>query len=280
MFSRTIWYIYSNSDFLIAGRVLGKEALGNYTLAFELASLPLEKVVSMIPQIAYPTFSQVQQDKEKVRHYFLKTSRLVALIVFPLFLGLFLVAKDLILLVLTSKWAAAINPLKTLCLMSILRSMAVLSAPLTNALGMPGIALFNSLLCALFMPAAFWVGARSGIEGISLAWLLVYPFLFLIMLWNSIRIIRISMKEYWTNLLPVMEGSLVMALLVFGLKYIMGQRLFFSEKWASSLLLFPGLGQWFRLVFTCLFGAFGYLAFLWMVHRSLLNELWGFARRD
>jgi teichuronic acid exporter len=280
MFSRTLWYIYSNSDFLIAGRVLGKEAQGNYTLAFELASLPLEKVVSLIPQIAYPTFSQVQEDKEKVRHYFLKTSRLVALIVFPLFLGLFLVAKDLILLVLTNKWAAAINPLKTLCLMSILRSMAVLSAPLTNALGMPGIASFNSLLCALFMPAAFWVGARFGIEGISLAWLLVYPFLFLFMLWNSIRIIRISMKEYWTNLLPVVEGSLVMAILVFGLKYIMGQRLFFSKKWASSLLLFPGLGSWFRLSFTCLFGAIVYLAFLWMAHRSLLNELWEFMRRD
>jgi teichuronic acid exporter len=297
MFSRTLWYIYSNSDFLIAGRVLGKEALGNYTLAFELASLPLEKVVSLIPQIAYPTFSQVQQDEEKIRHYFLKTSRLVALIVFPLFLGIFLVAKDLILLVLTSKWAAAINPLKTLCLMSILRSMAVLSAPLTNALGRPGIALFNSCLCALFMPVAFWVGARSGIEGISLAWLLVYPFLFLIMLWNSIRIVRISMKEYWTNLLPVVEGSVVMTLLVFGLKYIetvigyrlsviskdsyqMGHRLFFSGKWAASLLLFPGFGPWFRLFFTCLFGAIGYLAFLWMAHRPLLNELWEFARRD
>jgi len=280
MFSRTLWYIYSNSDFLIAGRVLGKEALGNYTLAFEMASLPLEKVVSLIPQIAYPAFSQVQQEEEKVRHYFLKTSRLVAMVVFPLFLGIFLVAKDLILLVLTSKWAAAINPLKTLCLMSILRSLAVLSAPLTNALGRPGIALFNSLLCTLFMPVAFWVGARFGIEGISLAWLLVYPFLFLIMLWNSIRIIRIPMKEYWSNLLPVMEGSLAMSLVVFGLKYGMGRRLFLPEKWAAALLLFPGLGAWFRLISVCLFGAFGYLAFLWTAHRSLLDELWGFVRRD
>jgi len=287
MFSRTLWYIYSNSDFLIAGRVLGKEALGNYTLAFELASLPLEKVVSLIPQIAYPTFSQVQQDPEKVRHYFLKTSRLVALIVFPLFLGIFLVAKDLILLVLTSKWAAAIYPLKILCLMSILRSMAVLSAPLTNALGRPGIALFNSFLCTLFMPVAFWLGSGFGIEGISLAWLLVYPFLFLIMLWNSIRIIRISMKEYFTNLLPVAEGSVVMALLVFGLQLwsqgTMGQvgkgTKFLPFCASVPLNLCPCL-KWFRFSFTCLAGAIGYLGFLWIAHRSSLNELWEFMKRD
>ncbi|MEW5804342.1 MAG: lipopolysaccharide biosynthesis protein [bacterium] len=264
MLSRTLWYIYSNSDFLIAGRILGKEALGNYTLAFEMASLPLEKVVSLIPQIAYPTFSQVQKEEEKVRHYYLKTIRLVALVVFPLFLGLFLVAQDFILLVFTGKWSAAIEPLRILCLMSILRSMAVLGAPLTNALGRPGIALFNSFLCALSLPAAFWVGARSGIRGISLAWLFVYPVLFLFMTWNSTRIIHISAKEYWTNLLPVMEGSLVMAIFVYGLR----------------LWFLTDFGPWFRLILTCLTGALGYLIFLWVAHRSLLKELWEFARRD
>ncbi|MEW6379745.1 MAG: lipopolysaccharide biosynthesis protein [bacterium] len=264
MLSRILWYAYSNSDFIIAGRVLGKEALGNYTLAFEMASLPLEKVVSMIPQIAYPTFSQVQQEEEKVRHYYLKTSRLVALIVFPLFLGLFLVAEDLILLVLTRKWAAAIGPLKVLCLMSVLRSLAVLGAPLTNALGRPGIALFNSLLCALILPPAFWLGAGYGIQGISLAWLIVYPFLFLVLTWNSIRIIRISLREYWLNLVPVIEGSLLMVLLIFGLR----------------LWFLSALGPWFRFFLTCFFGAFGYLAFLWMANRSLLEEMWEFIRRD
>ncbi|MCL6582623.1 MAG: lipopolysaccharide biosynthesis protein [bacterium] len=264
MLSRLLWYAYSNSDFLIAGRLLGKEALGYYTLAFEMASLPLEKVVSMIPQIAYPTFAQVQHEEERVRHYFLKTCRLVALIVFPLFLGLFLVAEDLIRLVLTGKWAAAIGPLKILCLMSILRSLAVLGAPLTNALGRPNIALLNSLLCALILPPTFWVGARFGIQGISLAWLIAYPFLFLIITSNSIHTIRITLREYWLNLLPVIEASLFMLLVIFGL-----QSLFWSA-----------LTLWFRLFLTCFLGAVCYVGILWLANRSLLEELLEFIRRD
>ena len=41
--SRMLWHFYSNSDYLIAGKFLGKTLLGYYSIAFQLASLPGKK---------------------------------------------------------------------------------------------------------------------------------------------------------------------------------------------------------------------------------------------
>src|SRR5437660_489319 len=45
------WYAYSNADFTIAGRVLGKATLGIYTLAWTLANAPGEKITTLIMRV-------------------------------------------------------------------------------------------------------------------------------------------------------------------------------------------------------------------------------------
>ncbi len=43
-FSSLLWFIYSNSDFAIVGKLAGGTALGYYALAFQLISLPVQKL--------------------------------------------------------------------------------------------------------------------------------------------------------------------------------------------------------------------------------------------
>ena len=52
----------SQTDVLIAGRMLGKDALGQYSLALQLATLPMQKAMSVINQVTFPLFSR-SQDK-------------------------------------------------------------------------------------------------------------------------------------------------------------------------------------------------------------------------
>ena len=46
--ARLSWYVYSVSDFTVAGRVLGEAPLGAYTLVWTLAHAPLEKPTTMV----------------------------------------------------------------------------------------------------------------------------------------------------------------------------------------------------------------------------------------
>jgi O-antigen/teichoic acid export membrane protein len=45
---RVAWYSYMNADFVVIGRVLGQAALGSYTLGWEIATVPVERVSALV----------------------------------------------------------------------------------------------------------------------------------------------------------------------------------------------------------------------------------------
>src|SRR2546425_8629430 len=97
---RLAWYVYSNADFLVAGRILGKVALGLYEVGWNLANVPIEKITSLVGQVTPAVFSAVQRDHAALRRYLLRVTEGLALITFPASLGLALVAPDFVLLTL------------------------------------------------------------------------------------------------------------------------------------------------------------------------------------
>ena len=85
---RVLWFLYSQADIVIAGRLLGKELLGIYSVSMHLASLPVQRVMSILNNVAFPAFASIQQDRAQVKAAVLKMVRLVSLIGFPVTWGL------------------------------------------------------------------------------------------------------------------------------------------------------------------------------------------------
>src|SRR6059036_3011709 len=131
----------------MAGRILGKAALGLYNVGWTLASVPVDKVATLVGQVTPAFFSAVQTDRAAIRRYLLGITEGIALITFPISLGLALVARDFVLAVLGAKWEPAIAPLRLLA-------------------------------AAVVMPISFYVGGqRWGTVGLAIAWVLVDPLL-------------------------------------------------------------------------------------------------------
>jgi O-antigen/teichoic acid export membrane protein len=212
--SKILWYGSSNADFLVVGRLLGATQLGYYSLAFQFSSLPLDKIVSVVTQVAFPSFSALQNDGSTLRRYYLKLVSLVALATFPMFMGLFLVADSGVRLALTDKWVAIIFPLQILCVVSCLRAIETLNTPLLLARGRSGIVLFNNVLQVVVLPAGFLIGARYGLGGVAIAWLLAWPVLFAVVTYQTIGVAGLKVKDYLGALLHPVTGSAVMVALV------------------------------------------------------------------
>jgi len=258
--SRILWHFYSNSDYLIAGKFLGKTLLGYYSLAFQLASLPNEKLISLIGQIIFPLFSKVQDEEKILRNYFLKAVRLTAFIVFPIFTGMYLVAELAIVLLLSEKWIPMILPFKILCLIAALRAIDAFNSRLVYATGHPGIDLSNTAICSLIMPLGFLIGSKYGLEGLSYAWLFLFPIVFLITTKRSISIIDLSLLEYFRNLVPPIIATFFMFLTVQSAKFLLSN--YYNEI--------------FQLVFYCSIGLFSYIGFISIFFKPLLLEIRNF----
>ncbi|HNH51601.1 MAG TPA: lipopolysaccharide biosynthesis protein, partial [Nitrosomonas sp.] len=171
--SRLLWFFFTQIDVIIVGKLLGKELLGYYSIAMHLASLPVQRISSIIGQVAFPVFSKVQDDQQQFRNFVLKSIRILSLIAFPVLWGISSVANEMVLLFLGEKWFHAILPLQLLSLMMPFRMIANFLPSATDALGHPEIGVKNVFLAAIVMPIAILIGVQWGIVGVAIAWVTV-----------------------------------------------------------------------------------------------------------
>jgi O-antigen/teichoic acid export membrane protein len=213
--ARIAWYLYDNSDRLIIGRYLGDQTLGYYTLATRLTTELSGRVLSIINQVAFPVYSRLQHDHERLKSYFLMSVQLACLIIVPVLTGLSLVSGDVIPLLLKPKWAPMIPALNIMCWAAMAMMINSLSAPLVLAKGKTRLLLKFNLLNLAVMPAAFYFTAQFGLQAICLTWLLVFPVLALLWIAAVKRCVVFQWSELGQSLRPAFVSTAVMVLAVF-----------------------------------------------------------------
>ena len=98
----------ARADAAIVGRVLGGQALGLYTIAFRVPELAIETVAWNTSQVAFPALSRKRAiDQGDLARSTMRLLRFQALYALPVAAGLAMVATPLIVVLFSSKWAAA-----------------------------------------------------------------------------------------------------------------------------------------------------------------------------
>jgi len=216
--SNLSWYAQANSDFFVAGRVFGKDLLGAYSMAFTLASVPTEKITSMVGRVAFPLFAAIQHDAAALRRYLLLLTRGMSLITFPMAFGLALVADVFVLAVLGPKWENAIAPLRCLAFLILLQSIVPLLPHVLNVTGDSRFGMRVGVVAAIVLPVAFFLGSRWGLVGVAVMWIAVYPITTIPLYWRVLTKLGLPIGTYLAALWPALSGSLAMAAVVWALK--------------------------------------------------------------
>lgn len=213
--SRLAWFSFSNADFVIVGRLLGKDALGGYTLAWNIASVPAEKFAGMVLSVAPAILSDAKSQPGEIRRLFLVMVQGVALVIFPAAVGLALVAEPLILTVLGPRWTEAVGPLRFLALAFILRSLATLEPVVLLARHQTHVDRNMMAVLAVLAPLAFVIGARWGATGVAVSWLLLMPVVSLPMQAHYVwRKIDVTWGNWLRAVWPAASSAAVMAAVV------------------------------------------------------------------
>lgn len=108
--------LYNNLYTLVIGKVFNAASLGNYARARQIAFYPSSYLTDMIQRVTFPVLSRIQNENEQLRKHYMSVIRMSAFIVFPLMLGLVVIAQPLIIWTLTEKWSEAIPLLQVISL--------------------------------------------------------------------------------------------------------------------------------------------------------------------
>ena len=217
---RMLYYFYIQADVFIIGKILGKELLGYFSVAVQLASLPMEKFSAILNEVGFSAFSQIQDNKKQVQDHLCKAIRILGVVVFPVFMGISCVAPELVDVFLGEKWQQAAIPLQILSVVMALKMMNI-TDPVLFALGRPDVGVKVLAIGCVLMPAAFLIGVQWGLLGVSLAWLLAYPFYFLITLWITMPIVGMKVSRYIGEFIgPMAMGGIMYVAVILARHFI------------------------------------------------------------
>ena len=207
-------YWSRNFDNFIIAKVLGSNDLGIYTRAYSLMLLPLRNVTTIVTKVMFPAFSQKQDDLQVLKKYYLDIIQYIALITFPLMIGLSLVSKEFVLLFFGNKWSAMIPILSILSGLGAIQSIVSLNGLIYNSLGKVNIAFRVSILTNIVLIIAFVIGVNYGLIGVAYSYLIASALLLIPMYKIAIKQLSISLLEVFDVLRGIMFATLMMAIVL------------------------------------------------------------------
>ena len=254
--SHFFWTLLTHADIFIAGRMLPVEQVGFYAEAMFLTTIIASRFVPALNEVAFPAYSQLQNDMPALRFSFLKAVRLIMLAVCPLYFGLSITSTEVVHLLLGEKWLPLAPIVTILALAMPALTLHTLFAPALNALGHPRISMLSSLCGAVIMPLGFLVAIQFGPIGLAWVWVSCFPLVPLCTFLMSRRLLGINAQDVLSAIAPALGASAIMALGVMGL--------------GTSLASLPGV---IRLALMVCAGGIIYAGLLYLFARATLLDI-------
>lgn len=114
LFAGILETIYRNLYTIIIGKFFHSNALGLYSRGEQIASYPSGNITGVIQRVTFPILSQIQNDETQLRNAFTQIVKTTCFIVFPLMMFLIIVAKPLVIIILTEKWIGCVEIIQIL----------------------------------------------------------------------------------------------------------------------------------------------------------------------
>lgn len=254
--TRCGWFVYSESDFAVAGRRLGEQAVGAYSLAWTLANSPIDRLSAFFTDVVPSIFAAAQHDTAALRRYFMNMTELVGMVTTPVAFGISLVSMEFVSVVLGSKWEGVGEILTILAAYAAVRAITPLFGYLVPVTGQTRFGMKVGVATAIALPLAFVAGSRWGPVGIAWAWLTVHPIMTVVLYRRLQQVVGWRSADYLKALRVGLDGSIAMVVVVVVLRQIA-----------------PMPSHVSQLIFDVIVGAVVFTSVTLLLHRRRLADM-------
>nr|WP_293835724.1 MOP flippase family protein [uncultured Arsenicibacter sp.] len=163
-------FVQGNSDNIIVGGLLGVKALGFYTIAYQLAVFPINKLNPIILQVAYPILAKMKENADELKQSYIKILDLISYLNIPLLAGLFITAESVVPLLYGDGWEETIPLIQIFVLQSFFSCLAHPLFTLAFTKGKPNLLFYLNLATLVVkIPLLLLFGKYWGVTGIAMA---------------------------------------------------------------------------------------------------------------
>ncbi len=172
-------YFERNIDYVILGKFFDAVTLGYYSFTYNIMYFPVKRISYVFTEILFPAFSSLKHDIEKVVEAYLKSSRLISIITFPLMVLIAIYSKPIIYYVFGEKWLPAVTILSIIAIAGAIQSIDQLIGVLLASVNRETVFLNLNIFRLCITALTLYVGTFWGINGVAWAILVSKLILFI-----------------------------------------------------------------------------------------------------
>lgn len=195
---------------LLIGKIYSPVTLGYYSKASSTESLASHSVSSVMTQVTYPLYVQVQDDKVALGNMVKRLTMTLSYVTFPLMFILILTAKPLFILLYSDRWLQSVPYFQVLCIVGLSNCLQAVNTQTIAAIGKSKI-MFLWTLAKRSVGLVFMIGGLIwfGMKGFLVGLIIYNWFCYFV---NIGLVSKYIGYKWWRQLLDLMPVALISAL--------------------------------------------------------------------
>lgn len=219
---RMLGVVNSRLDDFLIGFYLGVTALGYYTVAYRILRVLLDLIAGLATSVIFPVFSRLQEEPEKLCRYFYQVVQYSAVVAFPIFITLALLAPEIVPIFFGVEWNDSIPVMQVLAFAGLAIAVSDIKGSLILALGKPSWILIAQIAITCIRVVFFFIFVRSGIVAVALAFAVTTYFNIPVLIVMSHSLLKYNLRTYFQQYLPSILSALPMVTIIVILKVLLG----------------------------------------------------------
>jgi O-antigen/teichoic acid export membrane protein len=212
--------IFDNIYLLVIGKVFSATDLGFFTRAKTLNELPSLTLSGMVGRVTFPVFSTLQDEPARLKHGLKKALTALVLVNFPMMVGMAVVAKPLVLVLLTEKWLPCVPYLQLLCLVGLLFPLSVMNLNVLQAMGRSDLFLRLEIIKKILITISIAITWRWGIVAMIYGQIVVSLLSYYLNSYYNGVLLGYPIQEQIVDLFSYLAAAVVMGLAVYLIKWL------------------------------------------------------------
>lgn len=190
-------YFAGQGDYMVVGRVMDSSALGLYSRAYQIMVTPAQTLGLVFDQVLFSSMSKIQTDKKRLQQVYFRGVAIVSLATIPLAVYFYLLAPEIINVMLGPNWEAAVAPLRVLSLGLFFRTSYKISDSISRATGAVYKRAGYQAIYAICVVFGAWIGSHWNLTGVAFGVLVALLIVYLLMAKLSLSLIASNWKDFF-----------------------------------------------------------------------------------
>lgn len=215
--------VYSRLRNLVIGKKYTSSDLAFYDRGYRFPSFAMRLIEPTVNSVLFPALAQCQDDQTQMRDITRKVIMASTYIVSPVMIGLAVVARPLVLVLLTKKWLPCVIYLQIGCIANLFRPNQFINNCVVRASGDSGLLLKLDILKKTIGLIILLVCMNYGVLWIALSLILFYFISMIINIAPNRRILnygyRAQCRDFIKNLIP----ALIMGACIYPIAFVISR---------------------------------------------------------